>query len=304
MNNSLKAAIGISVFALASCQQGMKEFKKLPSGLEYKIIKDVKGDKKAIEGSMVSFHIVTKVNDSTVMDSRKMNQDKPIETKVNAPSNIPGDIMEAFPYLSEGDSVVMRISSDSLFKGEQANSRPPFVPQGAMVYFNVKLEKVQTKEEFDKAKNDLSKKQFDIEDKALTEFMSKNNIQATKTASGMYYVITSPGSGANAANGQMVKMKYTGKLLNGNTFDSNEDPKFNHTEPFEFVLGQGMVIPGWDEGIALLNKGAKAKFLIPSPLAYGEQARPGSPANADGIPANSTLIFDVEVLDIKDAPKQ
>ncbi|MBU3677946.1 MAG: hypothetical protein FGM54_12305, partial [Chitinophagaceae bacterium] len=64
-----------------------------------------------------------------------------------------------------------------------------------------------------------------------------------------------------------------------------------------------MVIPGWDEGIALLNKGAKAKLIIPSTLAYGEQSMPGNKNNDKGIPANSSLVFDVEVIDIK-AEKQ
>jgi FKBP-type peptidyl-prolyl cis-trans isomerase FkpA len=82
-------------------------------------------------------------------------------------------------------------------------------------------------------------------------------------------------------------------------FDSNEDPAFQHVQPFTFNLGTGQVIPGWDEGIALLNKGAKAKLLIPSPLAYGDRGMPGSPANPEGIPANSVLIFDVEVKNIK-----
>jgi FKBP-type peptidyl-prolyl cis-trans isomerase len=94
-------------------------------------------------------------------------------------------------------------------------------------------------------------------------------------------------------------MNYTGTLLNGKKFDSNEDPAFQHVEPFEFTLGQGQVIRGWDEGIALLNVGAKAKLLIPSPMAYGDRGMPGNPANPDGIPANSPLVFDVQVKAIK-----
>ena len=85
-------------------------------------------------------------------------------------------------------------------------------------------------------------------------------------------------------------MNYAGTLLSGKEFDSTA--KHGGT-PFEFVLGQYQVIGGWDEGVALLNKGSRAIFLIPSPLAYGAQG-----AGAD-IPANSPLKFDVELLDIK-----
>ena len=240
-------------------------------------------------------HIVTKIKDSVLFDSRKMNNDKPIETPVNKPQQS-GDIMEGFPLLTEGDSVVFEIAIDSLAKGQ---ALPPFAKSGDILQFAVKILTVQTKEEFEKSKKEASKKQMDSDDKAIADYIKANNLTATKTASGMYYVITTPGSGANATQGQEVTMNYTGMTLNGKKFDSNEDPAFQHVEPFTFKLGTGQVIPGWDEGIALLNKGAKAKLLIPSPLAYGERAMPGSPANPDGIPANSVLIFDVEVKNIK-----
>jgi FKBP-type peptidyl-prolyl cis-trans isomerase len=81
---------------------------------------------------------------------------------------------------------------------------------------------------------------------------------------------------------------YTGTLLNGTKFDSSRD----RNQPFEFTLGQGQVIKGWDEGIALMNVGGKATLVIPSNIAYGQQAQ-------GAIPAYSTLVFDVELLDVK-----
>jgi FKBP-type peptidyl-prolyl cis-trans isomerase len=283
------------VATLFSCKSGMKEFKTLPSGLKYKIIDYKKGEKKATVGSFVTMHIVTKIHDSVLFDSRKMNNDKPIETPVNAPQQ-PGDIMEAFPELTEGDSVVFQIAVDTLAKGQPL---PPFAKSGDILEFTVKILTVQSKEEYEKSKTEASKKQLEADDKAINDYLKANNLTATKTASGMYYVITTPGTGANATNGQKITMNYTGTLLNGKKFDSNEDPAFQHVEPFEFTLGQGQVIRGWDEGIALLNVGAKAKLLIPSPMAYGDRGMPGNPANPDGIPANSPLVFDVQVKAIK-----
>ena len=115
----------------------------------------------------------------------------------------------------------------------------------------------------------------------------------------MYYAVKAEGAGEKAVAGDSVTMKYTGTLLDGTKFDSNTDTAFQHTQPFQFVLGRGAVIKGWDEGVALLKTGSKATFYIPSPMAYGPQARPGGGANPKGIPANSVLIFDVELVSSK-----
>lgn len=109
----------------------------------------------------------------------------------------------------------------------------------------------------------------------------------SKTESGLRYKITSHGSGKLAKHGDTVVMHYTGKFENGDIFDSS----YNRNEPFTFPLGAGRVIKGWDEGVALLHEGDKATFVIPPELGYGSMKR-GS------IPANSTLIFDVELLEI------
>ena len=86
---------------------------------------------------------------------------------------------------------------------------------------------------------------------------------------------------------------YVGKLLNGTIFDANMGADAKHTEPLPVPVGQGRVIKGWDEGLALLKKGSKATFYIPSPLAYGSQ----SPSPL--IPANSVLVFDVEIKSVQ-----
>ena len=137
------------------------------------------------------------------------------------------------------------------------------------------------------------------EEKELKDYFAKNNLSPIKTASGMYYIIKEEGTGVMPKVGDSVTMNYTGKLLDGTKFDSNEDSAFNHVSPFQFVLGKGQVIRGWDEGVALLKTGSKASFFIPSPMAYGAQARPGGGANPKGIPANSILIFDVMLKDVK-----
>ncbi len=110
-----------------------------------------------------------------------------------------------------------------------------------------------------------------------------------ETGSGLRYKIIQKGSGAKAEAGQTVSVHYEGSLLNGQVFDSS----YKRNQPIDFKLGVGQVIPGWDEGIALLQVGDKARFVIPSNLAYGS-------AGAGGvIPPNATLLFDVELMEVK-----
>jgi peptidylprolyl isomerase len=113
--------------------------------------------------------------------------------------------------------------------------------------------------------------------------------QTLKTADGLQYTIKTKGCGIQPMAGDAVKVHYTGKLTNDTVFDSS----VKRNQPFEFKLGKHQVIKGWDEGIALLHVGDKATFVIPAELGYGQQS-------VGSIPANSTLIFDVELLDVKE----
>lgn len=110
-----------------------------------------------------------------------------------------------------------------------------------------------------------------------------------KTESGLRYKIIQKGDGKKAEKGKKVSVHYKGALENGQEFDSS----YKRKEPIEFPLGQGHVIEGWDEGIALLQVGDKARFVIPSHLGYGSRGAGGV------IPPDATLIFDVELMDVK-----
>ena len=108
------------------------------------------------------------------------------------------------------------------------------------------------------------------------------------TASGLKYVDVAQGNRATAQNGQMLTVHYTGTLQNGTKFDSSVD----RGTPYQFRLGSGSVIKGWDEGLLGMKVGGKRKLTIPSALGYGARA-------SGNIPPNSTLLFDVELLDAK-----
>ncbi|MEI8270958.1 MAG: FKBP-type peptidyl-prolyl cis-trans isomerase [bacterium] len=115
----------------------------------------------------------------------------------------------------------------------------------------------------------------------------------SKGVEGVKITILKEGTGAVAKVGDTVAMNYTGKLLNGTTFDSNVDPKFTHVKPFPFTIGAGEVIKGWDIGVAGMKVGEKRKLELAPEFAYGSNAVGGV------IPANSTLVFEVELLAIK-----
>ncbi|MFL5763055.1 MAG: FKBP-type peptidyl-prolyl cis-trans isomerase [Bacteroidia bacterium] len=119
------------------------------------------------------------------------------------------------------------------------------------------------------------------------------NPKTIKTASGLEYTITEKGNGKQPQNGDRIICHYTGKLTNDTVFDSDSKSR----TPFEFKLGQGRVIKGWDEAFLYLHVGDKATLRIPPELGYGSNAMPT-------IPANSTLIFDVELLDAIDGVRQ
>ncbi|NND11007.1 MAG: peptidylprolyl isomerase [Flavobacteriaceae bacterium] len=109
------------------------------------------------------------------------------------------------------------------------------------------------------------------------------------TESGLRYQVLQEGDGAKAEKGKTVSVHYKGQLVDGTIFDSS----YKRNQPIDFALGIGQVIPGWDEGIGLLKVGDKARFVIPSNLAYGSTGAGGV------IPPDATLVFDVELMDVK-----
>ncbi len=286
------ALLGAILFSMNACKSG-GGFKKTTSGIEYQIVKDEKGQSPAI-GDMVELHMVARYKDekmdTVLFDSRKMNNNTPMQFPMPAPS-FKGDIVEAFMLLSPGDSAIIRMSIDSV-KKQPGVQLPDFMKSGQKIQYNVVMVSVKSQEALKKEQGEHASKQSGADDQVLQEYFKKNNLQPSKTASGLYYIIDKPGSGENAKAGKAVTVNYTGRTLDGKVFDSNQDPAMGHAEPFTFNLGQGAVIPGWDEGVALLNKGAKAKLFIPSGLAYGSQ----SPSSS--IPADAILMFDIEVLKI------
>ncbi|KAA5539510.1 FKBP-type peptidyl-prolyl cis-trans isomerase [Adhaeribacter rhizoryzae] len=296
------------LFAFQACDKG-GSFKKSESGLEYKLFsqtKDGKYEAKEFpnlkdstklnkEGQIVRLHMkYITAKDSVLLDSREKGM--PFWIPVMKPS-FKGGLEEAFAALTPGDSGVFKVNADSLFAKTFQQPLPKFIEKGSTLTFFIKSEKVMSQQEamMDQQTSMMAfmEKQNKTDEAVIQKYIKEKGLQPQKTNSGLYYVVTQEGNGPKAEPGKMVAVNYTGTTLDGKEFDSSK----KQGKPIEFPLGQQAVIRGWDEGIALLNKGSKATFLIPSTMAYGPQESPE-------IPANSVLRFDVELVDVKDMPAQ
>lgn len=300
--------IAAAMLLLASCKQ---PFKKAENGIEYRIITDGKGPViKAGQFFEIQFEQRYKgPNKDTVLFSSKDFANQLVGLDSNA---IPPVYYKIFAQVRKGDSLLVKQSSDSILKQGGANGgMPPFIKKGAFITSTYKIVNIYlTKESADsayqkqmviaRAKDSIkSIEQLKKDDKAITDYLVKNNIQAVKAPAGTYVQIITPGDGDVIDTSKVAKVYYTGtNLEGGDPFDSNKDPKFQHTDllPVNMSLptgAPGSVIKGWTDGISLLKKGAKATLYVPSALAYGAQGA----GNGD-IKPNANLKFEVEVVDV------
>jgi FKBP-type peptidyl-prolyl cis-trans isomerase FkpA len=224
--------------------------------------------------------------DSVLFDSWKMGG--PLQLKVTKPQ-FKGDLMSGLVLLHVGDSALFLINADSLFTKTFNMSMPEFIEKGSDLIFTVKVIKSVPEEEL-KAEEIKTQKQKDMQETIdIEKYIKDNNLTVVTTASGLKYVMLAEGTGEQAQANKIVRVHYTGRLLDGTKFDSSLD----RNDPLEFMLGQGMVIRGWDEGIALLKVGGKALLIIPSNLAYGARGA------GNVIPPFTPLTFEVELVEVK-----
>jgi FKBP-type peptidyl-prolyl cis-trans isomerase FkpA len=282
--NILTIGLLIGVLALTACSGD--GYKTTDSGLKYKFHTASGGETPKVGDLLDLVIICTDESDSMFFDTRVMGQ--PLKLELSEPT-FAGGIEEGFAMMALGDSASFIIPADSFFAKTSMEQMPAFIKPGSKLRFEVKLEKWQTlanyqKEQEEQAK-ELSQKEIMDREKMITE----KGITAQPTASGLIYLPELEGKGAKAENGKLVEVHYSGMLLDGTVFDNS----YSRGKPHTFTLGRNEVIPGWDEGIAMMKTGGKATLLIPSDLAYGPQGMKGV------IPPFSTLLFEVELVSVK-----
>lgn len=236
------------------------------TGLQYEILKEGSGAKPTAENT-VKVHYTGFTIDGKKFES-SLDQGKPIEFALN---QVIKGWTEGLQLMNKGSKFKFYIPTELAY---DQNPQPggPILP-GSTLIFEVEL--IDFKE---------SERQIGL--KFLEQNKKKSGVKVT--ASGLQYEVIKQGAGKKPSASNTVKVHYTGTLIDGTKFDSSVD----RGTPAEFRLDQ--VIAGWTEGLQLMSVGSKFKFYIPSDLAYGDNPREGGP-----IQPGSTLIFDVELLDIK-----
>jgi len=277
-------------------------YQKTPNGLYYRFHEQNAGETPKT-GELIDATLCCVVNDTAIIVPTMSNTFQLMEPLY------PGDIFEGLSMVHVGDSVSFIVDIDSTFRTFFGQPTLPeqFLSTDVM-RFDLRIEDIYPESEYAKhmaAKNRkasaerAAKMVADHPEEsaqaaqALTDYLAKNKIVAEPTESGLYYVVTKEGNGEKPEAGQIVHVHYRGTLLDGTQFDSS----FDRNQPLQFPLGFGQVIPGWDEGIALMSKGEKGVLYIPYYLAYGDRAA------GDVIKPYSNLIFEVELVDFEDMPR-
>jgi FKBP-type peptidyl-prolyl cis-trans isomerase len=272
--------VGCLVFA--ACGNKYKGFKKTGSGLYYRFFTENATRYVPQNDDIIYLEMSIRTEEDSVVESKQM----PVAMR----PWFSGNFYEALSLMHEGDSAEFIINAKKYYELYPYMQIPDFVKDDkTMLWLSIRIDSVHSWEKFKKADEEAKlQAKLQAEQKAIADYLEKNNITTAPQESGLYYIVTKEGKGNKPVQGQTVLVHYTGKLLDGTVFDSSRE----RGEPLPFQLGTGSVIKGWDEGISLMKKGGKALLLIPSHLAYGE-------GSVGSIPPNSPLFFEVELVDIK-----
>jgi FKBP-type peptidyl-prolyl cis-trans isomerase len=290
-------ALAFLLTSLMYSVQAQNDFLRTPKGVQYKFLAHGSGDKIKTD-DVITFDVIQKTEKDSVLFS-SYAQGHPVKIQVRPSENI-GDLMDVFPLLTVNDSVLVRVPTDSVFVGHE-DARPPFLPKGSSMVFLLKIARVQALADAIAERNGELDKLRAAETEAANKYIADHKLVLKTTPTGLMYKIVKPSVKHKIVNGDTVLVNYAGRTTDDKVFDSSIEAVAQQAglqqpgrayEPLKVVVGQGQVIPGWDEGLLLLNEGSKATFVIPSKLAYADQGA------GNDIAPFSTLVFDVEVVKV------
>ena len=275
-NTFFKLVALIMMIAIASCTSKYPGFKKAESGLYYKVYKVGKDTVKPKVKDWISMEyklvVKSKGKDSTLIDSKR-SQQGPLRMKLPA-SDYKGDIYVGMRMLAAGDSGEFLVNADSLYKKTfKQGSRPKYIDTNTMAKFVIHLITIDSPE-------GLQKKEKD----ALDKFIADNKITTPARPSGLYFVEEVAGKGITIDSGCQVIYNVKISMINGKQVFGQDSMKF--------VYGKRPDMTGFLEGIKMMKKGGKARLILPSKLAFGENGY-------REIPPFTTIIYDVQVVDVK-----
>jgi peptidylprolyl isomerase len=275
MKKILIAVLGLII--ITSCGN-KQDVVKTESGLTYVDNKAGEG-REVKDGDLVNIHfIIWRLGDSTDIYGDWQNDTTKNEFKVG--SSYEGD--QQMKYVVGSDQFVK--GSDEGFIGMKAGGKRTMVIPASNAYGDEGFGPIPPNSSIK-----IMLEVFEVKDPIVAKMWDVDSTLFKQTESGLKYAIIEEGSGPDVQQGKVTSVHYSGFLSDGTKFDSSVE----RDEPLILMVGMGQVIPGWDEGLQLLKQGSKARFIIPPQLAYGER-------DLGVIPPNSTLIFDVEVVEVKD----
>ena len=292
----LFAAIILCSSILAACGDG---FKTTKSGLKYKFLETNKDAQQVQPNDVLVGTCVLKLNDSVLG-----RVDTPDRILMANESAFPGDLPEGLLMMHIGDKAIFQVEADSVAK--YGFRFPPYYKAGTgmKLIYEINLTDIITKEEMAQEQANFMENMQQAqaaEKEALAKYVADNKIKATPDEEGLYIIVNKKGNGQKVEIGRQVAINYTGRLLNGKVFDTSlesvakENEIYDSRRPYEplsYRVGEQSLIRGWEKGIINQPAGSKLTLIIPSALGYG-------PQDLGVIPANSSLIFDLEIVSVK-----
>ena len=290
----------VALIALVAFACKNTKYKKTKDGFPYKVYGSGKGEK-ILPGSTISYHTTSKIGDSLLGSSYG-----------NPPQWLPIpkegkelDDVRFFLDATKGDSILLIRPIDSLMAKNPQAAQDSFLVKnkGKEIRTYIKIvdvykdrESAMAVQEKEAIENYLKQpenaKQKALDDAAIDAYIKANNLTTKRTSMGVAIQTVKAGNGQKAKMGDFMMLRYTGKDLTGRVFDTNDKPG-GQLMPFQ--VGAGGMIPGFADGVKQLAEGEKAIILIPSLFAYGPQGNPQA-----AIAPNTSLLFDIEVVDISD----
>lgn len=289
-------------------------FVTTPSGLSYKAIGKKGSGRKVKDNEWVQGSLAMKVIHKKGTKEGKINHKESIligqETFLcpfgKALQSNNKRIAEMIGMMQEKQQVVFKCTPQYYLEAETPEHLEQLLKQSKLhkedtLVLDITLDKIMTHAEYSVMVEKRRMAQLAKDKQLITDYLATHHIEASSTDTGLFYIIDQSSQATPVVKGKTIQVYYTGKLLDGTIFDTSieEVAKANNLynskrvyKPFEFQVGQGYVIQGWEEGLLLLKKYEKARFFIPSTLAYGHQAIGGV------IPENANLLFEVEVVDV------
>jgi len=273
---------------LTACNQKFPSYKQTPDGLYYRFYKQDQSAIKPQQTDFLNLDIACYLQDSLYYDWNKAS--KEVYLQLSDP-HFKGDLQSALAMMHVGDSASFYIKADSIAV-HYYDQNPDSVGLKADDYFRyeVKLLEVKNREQFERDIERMKQEKTETSKAKFAAYIEANNISVKPYESGVYVVTTEKGKGRCPIKGERVELDFEAFLLDGKSIGST----FGQEEKFSFVLGEGQVIPGWEEIVPKMHIGERVRAYIPFEMAYGEHA-------VSGIPPYANLVYDIKLLKITTA---